>query len=193
MLRACMPIPGTTRHTLRPHPASPATAAIGLVAAVAVKRGRLELLYELDADLATLLIPAAAAATARRTDELWRHTCFEAFLAPPSKTQYLEYNFSPSGAWAAYRFEDYRQGMAPLEWGAPPAVDCRVANRGLELRAVLDLGWLDLVWPEGLGALRLGLTAVIEDGAGGLSYWALAHASEKPDFHRAESFVAALT
>lgn len=190
MLRACMPTPGTTRYTLRPHPASPATAAIGLGAAVAVRRGRLELLYELDADLATLRIPAAA--PAQRADELWRHTCFEAFLAPPSKTQYLEYNFSPSGAWAAYRFEDYRQGMALLEWGAPPVVECRVANHGLELRAVLDLGWLDLVWPEGLGALRLGLTAVIEDGAGGLSYWALAHALEKPDFHRAESFVAAL-
>jgi hypothetical protein len=191
MLRACMPIPGTTRHTLRPHPASPSTAAIGITAAVAVKRGRLELLYELEADLASLRIPAPA--PARRTDELWRHTCFEAFLAPPSKTQYLEYNFSPSGAWAAYRFEDYRQGMAPLEWGAPPAVDARIASGRLELRAALDLGWLDLVWPQGLGALRLGLTAVIEDAAGGLSYWALAHGSEKPDFHRAGSFVAALT
>ena len=52
MLRACMPTPATTRYTLRPHPASPATAAIGLGAAVAVRRGRLELLYELDADLA---------------------------------------------------------------------------------------------------------------------------------------------
>jgi hypothetical protein len=40
--------------------------------------------------------------------------------------------------------------------------------------------------------LGLGLTAVIEDRAQVLSYWALAHASEKPDFHRAESFVAAL-
>jgi hypothetical protein len=37
------------------------------------------------------------------------------------------------------------------------------------------------------------LTAVIEDQAGGLSYWALAHASEKPDFHRPESFVAAIS
>jgi hypothetical protein len=183
--------PGTTRYTLRPHPASPATADNRIAATVAVKRGRLELLYRLDAELATLRIPAVAAA--RRADELWRHTCFEAFLAPPSKTQYLEYNFSPSGAWAAYRFEDYRQGMAPLEWGADPVVECRVASGGLELRAVLDLGWVDLVWPEGLGALRLGLTAVIEDGSGGLSYWALAHASEKPDFHHAGSFVAALT
>lgn len=186
-----MPTPGTTRHSLRPHPASPASAAIELGATVVAKRGRLELLYQLGADLPKLQIPAPAAA--QRTEELWRHTCFEAFLAPPSKSQYLEFNFSPSGAWAAYRFEGYREGMAPLEWGAPPVVDCRISDHSLELRAVLDLGWLDLVWPEGLGALRLGLTAVIEDRSGGLSYWALAHVSEKPDFHRAESFVAALT
>ena len=41
-------------------------------------------------------------------------------------------------------------------------------------------------------ALRLGLTAVIEDRTQGLSYWALKHAAEKPDFHRAESFQVAL-
>jgi len=186
-----MPTPGNTRHPLRPHPVSTAAGATGLTVEAVAKRGRLELVYRLEAETAKLLIPAAG--PSGRTDELWKHTCFEAFLAPPEKTQYLEFNFSPSSAWAAYRFEDYRAGMAPLEWGAPPVVSCRVAERELELRALLDLGWLDLVWPEGLGALRLGLTAVIEDQAGGLSYWALAHASEKPDFHRAASFVAALT
>ena len=41
-------------------------------------------------------------------------------------------------------------------------------------------------------ALRLGLTAVVEDRTQGLSYWALKHAAEKPDFHRAESFQVAL-
>jgi hypothetical protein len=28
---------------------------------------------------------------------------------------YVEYNLSPSGAWAAYRFDGYREGMRGLE------------------------------------------------------------------------------
>jgi hypothetical protein len=37
--------------------------------------------------------------------------------------------------------------------------------------------------------LRLGLAAVIEDKAQVLSYWALKHPAEKPDFHHADGFV----
>ena len=36
---------------------------------------------------------------------------------------------------------------------------------------------------------RLGLTAVIEEANGAVSYWALAHPSPQPDFHNATSFV----
>jgi hypothetical protein len=157
---------------------------------VALADGRLALDYRLAADLAALRIPAPAAA--RRSDGLWRHTCFEAFVALPATSGYLEYNFSPSGAWAAYRFDAYRTGMAPLAQGAVPAIHCRESDLGLDLRVSVDLAWLDIPRRVPAGALRLGLTAVIEDRAGGLSYWALVHASEKPDFHRAESFVAAL-
>ena len=59
-------------------------------------------------------------ATARvRTDELWRTTCFEAFVRTDGG--YVEYNLSPSGAWAAYRFDGYREGMRGLEI-APPFI-----------------------------------------------------------------------
>jgi hypothetical protein len=33
------------------------------------------------------------------------------------------------------------------------------------------------------------MAAVIEDDAGGLSYWALQHTSDKPDFHHPNGFV----
>jgi hypothetical protein len=36
--------------------------------------------------------------------------------------------------------------------------------------------------------LRLGLSAVIEDDNGSLSYWALKHPSGKPDFHHPDAF-----
>ena len=35
---------------------------------------------------------------------------------------------------------------------------------------------------------RLGLSAVIEDANGDISYWALAHPPGKPDFHHADGF-----
>ena len=39
---------------------------------------------------------------------------------------------------------------------------------------------------------RLGLSVVIETLDGAISYWALAHPSEKPDFHHPDSFILTL-
>ena len=36
--------------------------------------------------------------------------------------------------------------------------------------------------------LHIGLSAVIQDADGGTTYWALAHAPGKPDFHHPDSF-----
>jgi hypothetical protein len=38
------------------------------------------------------------------------------------------------------------------------------------------------------GFHRIGVTAVIESPAGDLSYWALKHPAEKPDFHDPNGF-----
>lgn len=38
------------------------------------------------------------------------------------------------------------------------------------------------------GAVCAGLTAVIEEAGGHKSYWALAHASGQPDFHKRSCF-----
>ena len=180
MLAACMP-------SLRPHPSSAPNGVNAIRVDLIPGAGRLELRYRLTGDIAKLEIPAGH--VPERADGLWRHTCFEAFIQRAPATQYLEYNFSPSGAWAAYRFHAYREGMAALAEGAAPLISSRANDTSLEVSVVLDLGWL----PEPFESLRLGLSAVIEDRAQVLSYWALGHASEKPDFHRAECFVAALT
>jgi hypothetical protein len=39
---------------------------------------------------------------------------------------------------------------------------------------------------------RVGLTAVVEDEAGGRTYYALRHTRDTPDFHDAASFVVSL-
>ena len=43
--------------------------------------------------------------TSRRAPtNLWQTTCFEAFLRAPGGEAYREWNFAPSGDWAAYDF-----------------------------------------------------------------------------------------
>src|SRR5688572_23928827 len=104
-------------HFLLPHPVSERGAVQGLVQELAVSvrfttAGQLELGYRLAGELAALRLPEPREPV--RTDGLWRHTCFEAFIAQAAPGEYWEYNFSLSGAWAAYHFTAYREGMAPL-------------------------------------------------------------------------------
>lgn len=147
--------------------------------------GKLVLLYRLEGELEGLRLPEPRPPT--RTDGLWRHTCFEAFIGHTGASEYWEYNFSPSGAWAAYHFSAYREGMAPLMKGAPPMLRLHTGEDHVQLEVTVDLSWL-VRSASGVG-LSLGLSAVIEDRAQVLSYWALKHPAEKPDFHHAGGFV----
>lgn len=127
--------------------------------------GAITVNFKLDADLDRLRIPSRR--RPRFADGLWRHTCFEVFIATRSRA-YREYNFSPSGEWAAYAFSSYRKrGRAKL---ARPRWNGKVAT--IPAR----------------GRLRIGLTAVIEEKSGALSYWALRHPRRKPDFHDRRGF-----
>jgi hypothetical protein len=151
--------------------------------------------YVLEADPLLVRIPSPIA-EAGRTDGLWAHTCFEAFVGLPESPRYLELNFSPSGQWAAYRFESYRQGMAPALDTAPLLAVRRSAER-LELRAEVQLGGSLSSRASRPGAagnprVRIALATVVEDREGRLSYWALRHPPGRPDFHHPESFSLAL-
>ncbi|HWP00814.1 MAG TPA: DOMON-like domain-containing protein [Methylococcus sp.] len=151
-----------------------------------VRRGldRLELSFSLQGDLARLRIPSAPAPG--RADRLWEHTCFEAFLAPKEGASYCEFNFAPSGAWAAYAFRRYREAE-PWVPTVEPVIVVRVAGDRLELDCLLSLERMPGIAAD--APLRLALSAVVEDAGGNLSYWALAHPSAKPDFHHPASFV----
>jgi len=118
-----------------------------------------------------------------RVDGLWQHTCFEAFIRAEGESAYREFNFAPSGAWQAYVFADYRQGVC-LEPASDPCVETMSSAQQFILRAVIQAADL----PPG-PRLQLGLTAVVEGTNGGLTYWALKHAADKPDFHHPDSFV----
>ena len=129
------------------------------------------------------VIPAPASPD--RTSELWQTTCFEAFLRADGERGYREWNFSPSGEWAAYDLTAYREAMADAEIAAPPYI--RVED---------NLTWWGVGATIALDAERkwaLGLSAVLEEKDGTKSWWALAHpAGEKPDFHDPVCFAAHL-
>jgi hypothetical protein len=172
------------RRTLTRHPVSPCDAVERIaVEAVRVGPTALSLAYVATGRTADLAIPPIA--PPERTDELWKHTCFEAFIAAGDPAHgYIELNLSPSTRWAAYRFTGHREGMANAPIAAP-GVEVHASQTELRLAATLDLAGL---LPEG-AAWRLALTAVIEERAGPTSYWSLAHPEGRPDFHSAAGFV----
>jgi hypothetical protein len=140
--------------------------------------------YSLAADMSRVRVPPSG--SGGPADALWKHTCFEAFVAAADAPGYHEFNFSPSRNWAIYRFTAYREGMSRAEMGGAPEISVRRCDGGLELEAVVLLGHLaDL---RDARYLRVAMAAVIEDDAGGLSYWGLRHAPGKPDFHHPNGF-----
>ncbi|HSW32661.1 MAG TPA: hypothetical protein VLH36_03500, partial [Steroidobacteraceae bacterium] len=92
-----------------------------------------------------------------------------------------------STQWAFYGFTGYREGMAPLEHAMPPTVTSSITDDRIALEAIVPRETL-LALP-GDATLRLGLAAVIERNDGGISHWAIAHPSERPDFHDPAGFV----
>ena len=173
------------RQQLRHHPDSRFAAVTSIdVEVVRTRSDRLELSYIVTSEMNRIRMPAAAANA--RGDGLWRHTCFEAFVRTSPGAGYYELNFSPSGQWAVYQFSSYRSGMRVADEITEILIELRSSPAGCTLQASLDTRRFaaspaDRAW-------RLGLSAVIEDTNGGLSYWALAHAPGKADFHHADNF-----
>ena len=164
------------------HPRTPSRVVRTLnVAACGTACGGLTLTFALEGDLSGMCIPESR--PPRRVDGLWRHTCFEAFVMAGKGPGYHEFNFSPSGEWAATAFTGYRDGGLPASAPAPGIVVRRRGER-LELEAQMRAGCL----PPGR-SLRLGLSAVVEESDAGLTYWALRHPAGPPDFHHADAFV----
>lgn len=172
-------------HLLIPHPDFAPPASVSLTAAWAARGQQgLMLEYHVTDPAARILWPDPATG---RSDRLWMHSCFEAFVGSTTGSAYAEFNFAPSGAWAAYGFDDYRTAMRDLPLDRPPAMMVRAPGCWT---ISLDLAGLDAL--IGLAPWRLALTAVIELGDGSKSYWSLAHALGQPDFHHPDCFAARL-
>lgn len=171
--------------SLIPHPATTGGPVRSIAVHVArVAPSELTLRYRLVGDVGGIALPGHAAPA--RTDGLWQHTCFEAFVRPRDAASYCEFNLSPSSQWAAYGFSSYREGMTPLDLTAP-SIRVKPGSDEILLQALLDLSGVPTL--SGNGDWQLALSAVIEDAGGARSYWALAHPAGKPDFHHRDCFV----
>ena len=173
---------------LLPHPTTPPALATTVWAraersAAFGDMATLNLWFGIRAPLARYAVPVPSDAPSRR-EALWQSTCFECFLKEAGEEAYQEWNFSPSGDWAAYDFSAEREDMSLAEVANPPYI--RVED---------NLTW----W--GLGAtlaipadatFTLGLSAVLEESGGRRTYWALHHIGPAPDFHDPDCFTARL-
>ncbi len=157
--------------------------------------GDLRLIYHIQG-AQHLIVPPLSPAPGPR-DNLWQHTCCEAFIgaaqgtvdatdtadtADTADTTYREFNFSPSGDWAAYAFIAYRERKADWPLSAAPRISTGQSAAAFLLSAEIPRALLPAApW-------RLGLTFVAEALDASKSHWALAHAAARPDFHLAASF-----
>lgn len=169
-------------------PHSPAPSIDARVAAAArwSADGSLEVHWRIEGALDGLRVPPPG--EPGPGEELWRHTCFEAFVRGRGGPGYVELNVAPSSRWAIYRFRAYREREDETAAGSAvaPHVAVAVAAGRIEAWAVLPAIALP---PGGAAAgLDVGLSAVLEGRDGAMSYRALRHPPGRPDFHHAEAF-----
>jgi hypothetical protein len=187
-----MSTPEVHRFTLTPHPTMEDGAVRRIGGVLSWANGELRVSYVLEADMEQVRIPEPKPPGV--TDELWRHTCFEIFIARVGDASYHEFNFSPSGEWAAYAFARYRERVPLDAASGPTAIDPQITVRRSAERLDLDATVpLRRLWAGYASArLLLGLSAVVEsrgEAGDSLSYWALKHPLVTPDFHHPDAFV----
>lgn len=169
---------------LRHHPSKP-TATVRAVGVFVDRTAELELqmTFRVEGDIPRVqILPPGAVSMGV---DLWRHTCFEAFIAIEGEAAYHEFNFAPSGQWAVYELRGYRDGHPLTKETLAPRIVVRSTSTSFELDASVRLNFLSDAYAR--APLRIGLSAVIE-ASDGISYWALRHPRDKPDFHDADGF-----
>lgn len=140
--------------------------------------------YLLKGNLSQIMFPHRSQDLAwPRQGNLWAETCFEAFIEfedDQGQNRYLEFNFSPSGAWNAYLFDSYREGMRQFP-------ETRKISDSFTLHPAPTPTQMSFTVKTTLTAslkLRnMGLTSILKLTNGETQYWALQHTAGRPDFH----------
>lgn len=198
-------------YSLIAHPATPPFAVQGVSCSLSLQdAGQWTISFSVDCDEGDLALPQAQPPA--RRDGLWQATCFELFMKNDADGSYCEFNFAPSGQWAAYAFDGYRAGMRDLEIRElciltsqreqfllasahfypelPMEAHLHLADSEFGPNFSLSATLEDRGFAEQWGAkpLSLAISAVIEEADGTKSYWAMVHGDGPPDFHHADCF-----
>lgn len=165
---------------LVPHPDHPPLAVSRIEARIIGHDANwLQVRWRIDGSERVIVPPFAGKG---RADGLWQATCFEVFLRAPGEDAYVELNLSPSERWAAYDLSGYRSGMAARPMPRHPSCTLRLGGRTMIFDAAIPVAGLPpCPW-------QAALTAVVVEEGGRTSYWALAHAPGKADFHHPACF-----
>ena len=162
-------------------PFSPYTGIKSFRGEIGIHENRIQVTYCLEGDLSQVKWPAIDINAARK-DRLWQETCFEIFLSRSSGSEYVEFNFSPSGHWQCYEFSDYRTGQnTSREWRLQS-----FTQHVDDHKAVIDFN-IESQMPRNMTA-RIGPCAVLLDKNNHYHYYAMEHDNNKPDFHSGNNF-----
>ncbi len=151
--------------------------SLEVLASASIKTDQIELKYELNGPLDSIMIPDQVSGD--RKVGLWESTCFEFFLLDKSSNSYYEFNFSPSGMWNCFFFEKPGHQLSESPCQISKFEMDKGANH-FELVIHIDLNSLNQDF-QNIDDFFMNLTAVLEEEK--LSYWALSHGLEKPNFH----------
>jgi len=121
-----------------------------------------------------------------RTEDLWKATCFEFFLAIPHRPSYWEFNLSPSGDWNIYHMDEYRRvgfkeetQIQRLPFSIRKGPGCISVECSVDMSPIISIEH----------PIEVGITSVIQPKDGHETYWALTHPNPQPDFHLRKSFI----
>ncbi|OGR00589.1 MAG: hypothetical protein A2505_01480 [Deltaproteobacteria bacterium RIFOXYD12_FULL_55_16] len=171
-----------TGFSLHPFPGQD-SGTVTIQGTIARTATALQVSFLLHGNLRDLVLPSTTEGT--RDDNLWQATCLELFWGEEGRKNYWELNLAPNEAWNVYAFTDYRTGMHREERVAKPLLQIKHTAESFALTAELGIGNLH----TGLPPLMVGVSAVLKHQDFHLSYWALAHPEDKPDFHAPQAFL----
>lgn len=119
---------------------------------------------------------------------LWEKTCFELFIKN-QLGQYIEFNFSPTFEWNCFYFNKKGDALAEYQLMQMPVTDILLSEDHFLHFSVIKKEYLPKGFFDSQNELHAGITSVIKEKNGSMSYWALSHADSKPNFHDFRSFV----
>ena len=122
----------------------------------------------------------------KQSSELWKNTCFELFLSNKNITEYLEFNWSPSGKWNTFKFHDYRD-RANQNIDENSEFIVRNESYNIIFESKIILSKYNSHISLDINNLQIGMSIIVETNS--LEYWSNQHLNHRPDFHNKNNFL----